>query len=122
MAKMNTSSPSTVRKPAKRLGLVDEFIRAQQVISGLTTSMPMILMTQEVVEEFQAVAQTDPVMNSLKDDLQRSLRAVTFWVKEMWRLTLPPRFRLLIKMQAWPPFHLHIPGHDRPFPDIVLAM
>jgi nucleotide-binding universal stress UspA family protein len=76
MAKKNTSSSSTVRKPTKRLGLLDEFIRAQQVISGLTTSMPMILMTKEVVEEFQDVAKVDPVMDSLKNDLQRALRAI----------------------------------------------
>ena len=56
--------------------LLDEFVRAQRVIAGLTTSMPLMLMTTERIKEFETAAQTDPLMKELCRELRRKLRAI----------------------------------------------
>jgi hypothetical protein len=56
--------------------LLDEFVRAQRIIAGLTTSMPMMLMVRERIEEFEAAAQTHPLMNELRRELRKKLRAI----------------------------------------------
>lgn len=56
--------------------LLDEFVRAQQIIAGLTTSMPMMLMVRQRIEEFDIVAQVEPLMTELCKELRKKFRAI----------------------------------------------
>jgi hypothetical protein len=77
MAMSSTKANQKKAKPsAGSASLVDEFVRAQQVIAGLITSMPMMLMTKERIGEFDTAAQADPVMKALIRGLQTKLRAI----------------------------------------------
>jgi hypothetical protein len=56
--------------------LIDEFIRANRVITGLTASMSMMLMTKQRVEEFEQHTAGNPTLKSLCSELEKRLRLV----------------------------------------------
>jgi hypothetical protein len=56
--------------------LVDEFTRAQRVISGLTASVPMMLMTKERIEQLGQAAASDALFASLCRDLRKKFQAI----------------------------------------------
>lgn len=59
------------------LTTAQEFLRAAQMLSGLTVTMPMALMTGERVDEIEKRAPTDATLTALNEELRKKLKAVT---------------------------------------------
>ena len=54
----------------------EEFIRVSQMLSGLTVSIPIVLMIQEQVERIEQDATTDSTLAALDRELRAKLKAV----------------------------------------------
>jgi hypothetical protein len=54
----------------------DEFVRVSQLISGLTTSVPIMMMKTEQIDRIRQVASTDTTLASLDRELRAKLKAV----------------------------------------------
>ncbi len=54
----------------------DEFIRVSQLLSGLTVSVPIMVMTRELVERITLAAAADPTLASLDRELRAKLKSV----------------------------------------------
>ena len=55
---------------------IDEFIRVSQLLSGLTLSVPIMMMTRDQVERIVADAAADATLASLDRELRAKLKAV----------------------------------------------
>jgi len=56
---------------------IDEFIRVSQLLSGLTISVPIMMMTRDEVERIVSDAAADTTLSSLDRELRAKLKAVT---------------------------------------------
>ncbi|HWD25657.1 MAG TPA: hypothetical protein VG387_00725 [Rhizomicrobium sp.] len=56
--------------------LEEQFVRAQQVIANLTTSVPLMLMTRERIKEFERQSAADPLIATLSNELEKQLRHI----------------------------------------------
>lgn len=54
----------------------EELRRVQTLLSGLTVSVPIVLMDVERIEAFEASAATNPSLNALCSELRRALKAI----------------------------------------------
>lgn len=58
------------------LTTAQELLRVAQMLSGLTVTMPMVLITRERIEEIEKRATTDTTLAALNDELRKKLKAV----------------------------------------------
>lgn len=56
---------------------IDEFVRVSQLLSGLTVSVPIMMMTREQVERINLDAASDATLAALDRELRAKLKAVT---------------------------------------------